>query len=411
MKVAVILWKHGKAKDGLCPINLRITKGTTVRYRPVVDLRIAPEHWDAKAAQVKRSHPHHLAINAKITELRRRAEDLVIRGEHTTPDALRDALSASTHTGADFYAIARRRIAERAAVMSPRTAKQRLTALALTERTAPGLTLAGLTPSVLERMQAELLAQGLSPNTINSRFRRLRTMWLDACRSEGVELRSPWRSIRLQDVDVEHTYLTVDEVLRLEALDLSRAKPLLRVVRDAWMLSMYTGGRRFSDLCTLGPEHVKDGWLVWAVHKSKRKRVQRVYLLPQALAIIGRYTGGPYLLPLLERRITDRAERIRAIDGAQNRVNRALKVLDAIAGIGKELSTHMTRHTFANWARGRVPIEVVQQILGHESVSQTEDYMDGFAAPQVQAAMEAFGQALERGRRSLSGHKRPLSGH
>lgn len=398
MKVKVILWTYGKPKDGLHPINLRITKGSQVRYRPITSIRIAPSDWDAKAGQVKRSHPHHLALNERITAIRRKAEDLVIRGGYATPDALRDALDDEAPTGEDFYTVARRRIAAQSAVLSPRTVRQRLAALSLTERMEPGLTVGGLTAEVLERMQKTLLERGLSPNTVNSRFRRLRTMWADACLSLNLELPSPWRRVKMIDADVERVYLTVEEVLRLERLDLSRAKPILGVVRDAWMFSMYTGGRRFSDLCTLGPEHVKDGWLVWTVHKSRKKKVQRVYLLPQALAIMGKYRDHPYLLPLLPKRISDPVERIAAIDAAQNRVNRALKVLDAMAGIRKELSTHMTRHTFGNWARGRIPMDVVQQILGHETISQTQEYMDGFAAPEVQKAMEAFGRAVDEAR-------------
>lgn len=57
-------------------------------------------------------------------------------------------------------------------------------------------------------------------------------------------------------------------------------------------------------------------------------------------------------------------------------MNAYLKEIATIAGINKELTFHIARHTFATTItlNHGVPIETVSKMLGHTNIKQTQHY-------------------------------------
>jgi integrase len=186
------------------------------------------------------------------------------------------------------------------------------------------------------------------------------------------------------------------EVARLATVDMSGRKPSLSVARDTVMLSYYLGGRRFTDLVLFTPEDVQDGFLTFVVNKSKRKVIKRLFLSPEALAIIERYKGqGPYLLPLLKRKIENKKELLDAIDGANAKVNLALKVVAALAGINKNMTTRIMRHTVANLIKqSGLSTALASELLDHDDQSTTETYMDSFPSEAIKGVLINLAKAV-----------------
>ena len=102
---------------------------------------------------------------------------------------------------------------------------------------------------------------------------------------------------------------------------------------------------------------------------SERKKTKNNFLLvllPQALVILDKYRQHPLreneglALPVLSN---------------QN-YNLYLKELAVSAGINKELTTHMARHTFATTItlESGVSMDVVSKLLGHTSIKSTRIY-------------------------------------
>lgn len=57
-------------------------------------------------------------------------------------------------------------------------------------------------------------------------------------------------------------------------------------------------------------------------------------------------------------------------------INAYLKELADLCGIGKSLSFHVARHTFATTVTmmNGVPIETVSKMLGHKNINSTQHY-------------------------------------
>ncbi len=170
-------------------------------------------------------------------------------------------------------------------------------------------------------------------------------------------------TIRMQKKQIE--YLTMEEVNRIEKADFKIDR--LNFIRDVFVFCCYTG-LASAEVSSLTPENITTGldkelWL--NILRKKTKKHYQIPLLPKALKILEKYKNHPgclrkgFLLPV----------------PSNVRYNAYLKEIADIAGINKNLTTHLARKTFASTimlANG-VNIAVLSKILGHSSVQITLD--------------------------------------
>jgi site-specific recombinase XerD len=104
------------------------------------------------------------------------------------------------------------------------------------------------------------------------------------------------------------------------------------------------------------------------IFKSRTKsQVEFVVpILPQAQAIIDKYNAHPQRL----------AGDVVIPINTNQKCNAYLKEIQGLAGISKELTFHMARHTFATTVtlNNNVPIETVSKSLGHTKLATTQHY-------------------------------------
>lgn len=100
------------------------------------------------------------------------------------------------------------------------------------------------------------------------------------------------------------------------------------------------------------------------MERQKTEVAFSVPVLQTALDVLNKYkdkiTNQVYLLPVL----------------SNQKMNDNLKIIQEIAGINKNLTTHLARHTFATTITlsNGVPIETVSKMLGHTNLRTTQIY-------------------------------------
>ena len=142
----------------------------------------------------------------------------------------------------------------------------------------------------------------------------------------------------------------------------------LAAVRDVFVFQCYTG-LAYIDVYNLKKSDIKRGdddelWII--SERQKTGSPFNVPLLPQALKIIERY-----------REHTQCLARNSVLPVISNqRMNGYLKEIADLCGIESLLNTHKARRTFGSTVtlNNNVPIYVVKEMLGHQSVKQTEEY-------------------------------------
>ncbi len=98
-----------------------------------------------------------------------------------------------------------------------------------------------------------------------------------------------------------------------------------------------------------------------------------------------------YLFPLLSSGIEYRSDRVlkQKISSCNALVNKNLKKLMKITGVKTNISFHIARHSFADYARRQgMDLYAISKALGHQSLSITEQYLKSFDQETIDSAMD-----------------------
>ena len=166
---------------------------------------------------------------------------------------------------------------------------------------------------------------------------------------------------------------SIDEIQKL--LDsLHQDNPI--EARDKAMIELaYAGGLRVSELCNLklGDIHL-DMQYVQVYGKGNKERI--VPIGEKAIDSINYYIKNAR--PLLVKKHTD-VLFLSAIKGqamSRQAFDEILKEKAKNCGINKPISPHKLRHSFASHLlKNDVDLRIIQELLGHESISTTERYI------------------------------------
>lgn len=218
-------------------------------------------------------------------------------------------------------------------------------------------------------------------NTINTKLNRLRSVVKWAGRL-GYPIDDPFgKGVRFLNRSTPRTiFLTKDEYDEFLQKALADRNDLaMRVTRELFIFSCETG-LRFSDVLDLKWTHLKkDSKGVTYISKiqCKTKELVEIPLMSKwpkvLLAKYRNVSTGEHVFPRL----------------SNNCVNRKLKMLAEKAGIGKRLSFHCTRHTFASHlANAGVPLYIVAKLLGDKSLDMVHRVYTNTERTELTEAMK-----------------------
>lgn len=207
--------------------------------------------------------------------------------------------------------------------------------------------------------------KAMGHNTVMKHIQRLRKIITLGYHIEWLD-RDPFVRWKPTFERKQREFLSENELSNLE----SYRFPLERLdrVRDLFVFSCYTG-ISYSDLIKLTHDNIHLGidggkWIMTT--RQKTKTSVKVPLLDKAQELIDKYTNHPItqvtatLLPVI----------------TNEKLNLYLKEVADACGIRKNLTFHMSRHTFATTITlsNGVPIETVSKLLGHTKLATTQIY-------------------------------------
>ena len=151
---------------------------------------------------------------------------------------------------------------------------------------------------------------------------------------------------------------------KLRDLEIPEKRRSHVITRDLFLFACYTG-TAYADAVSITRENLfrDDEGSLWLKYRRKKTDyLGRVKLLPEALALIGKYRD--------DTRITLFPPQ----DYHTLRAN--MKSLRLMAGLSQDLVYHMGRHSFASLVtlEEGVPIETISKILGYSNIKTTQIY-------------------------------------
>ncbi|MBI2329503.1 MAG: tyrosine recombinase [Chloroflexi bacterium] len=225
---------------------------------------------------------------------------------------------------------------------------------------------------VLRDYLLHLMEQGIVKTSIARKLSAIRSFYRYLVREEILSV-SPVATTSSPKLDRRlPSFLTTGEIVRLlEAPDVATPQGQ----RDrAFLELLYASGLRVSELVSLNREQVNlDTREIRVWGKGSKERMVLMgepaaaaltaYLNQGRLELLGKRGTNALFLNRYGGRLTERS------------VQSILQEYANIAGIGKRVHPHMLRHTFAtHLLDGGADLRVVQELLGHASLSSTQIY-------------------------------------
>ncbi len=202
-------------------------------------------------------------------------------------------------------------------------------------------------------------------NAVMKHIQRLRRMITLAYDIEWIG-QDPFRKFKPTLIPTHRGHLTGKELELLEEVILNSLR--LRTVNSLFVFSCYTG-ISYIDMMLLtersliiGPD---ERWWI-ATKRQKTRNPVKIPLLSKALEIIKNFKE--------DKRCLVNGTLFPTI--SNQKVNAYLKEIAIAAGIQKNLTFHMARHTFATTVTmtNGVPIETISKMLGHRKLTTTQIY-------------------------------------
>lgn len=256
-----------------------------------------------------------------------------------------------------------------------------------------------------------------STNTTIKYMKRFASI-MNFAQKTGLIQVNPFNIFRFHTEKKEPVYLTEEELRRI--MDKEFVTERLAVVRDAFVFSCYTG-LSFSDIANLKFSDIQERNSLYRIRTGRRKTdsVSYIPLLDIPMRILDRYRGKykikhkekekyrvQHNIQYKELNIEETDDKgIRDISNTgDNKVfpirsnqvtNEFLKEIADVCGIGKKVSYHVARHTFATLALSNgVSLESVSKMMGHTSIRTTQVYAQ-ITNLKVKEEMEVMADRLK----------------
>ena len=239
---------------------------------------------------------------------------------------------------------------------------------------------------VVEDYQTYLKSAGLAPNSISFYMRILRAVYRRAVDQGLTDDRRPFRSVFTGTEKTHNRAVSIADIRRIRHIDLS-SRPNLEFARDIFMFIFFCRGMSFIDAAFLKKTDIQGGVLVYRRHKTGQEL--HVKVVKPISELIDRYTDedSPYLLPIVSS-LSATDVRLQ-YESALRRVNNSLKIIADMAKLPIPLTTYVARHSWATIAKAKnVPVGVISDALGHESLVTTQIYLASIDASAIDRANE-----------------------
>lgn len=237
------------------------------------------------------------------------------------------------------------------------------------------LSLKEITFSFLSKYEADYFSKGNSANGLAVYMRTIRAILNKAIKSGILEKEYyPFNSYKIKSEPTEKRALDAVYIERIFNLDLLPGDPLFNA-RNYFVASYMMYGINFKDMALLEKSSIQNGRINF--RREKTKKLFDIKISPQLKLILDHYANlspTQYIFPIIKREQPHLIEK--DIHWARKRYNKKLKLIAIECGIEKNLTSYVSRHSFATQAMMQdVPLNAISSMLGHSSLKTTQVYL------------------------------------
>lgn len=372
-------------QDGSYPLIMRLGHNERTTSIPL-GISVLEKDWDATNRLIKKSYSGSDSVsrlNNLIQKKKAEAMDIIFKlhesGELSALPVtdIRDRI-ASKSKNLSFYHYAEQVMNDLIQANRIGTARsiKGLISVLKTFHGKPDLQFQELNFKFLNRFEVAHRSKGNSANGLAVYMRTIRSIYNQAIKA-GVADKElyPFNDYKIKTAPTEKRALDWDLLKRIISLDLA-PEHICFNARNYFLASYMMYGMNFTDMASLRRGDISNGRILY-----RRKKTGKLYdiKINENLATILDYykASNPeskYVFPIIKRE--EPLLRERDIMWARKRYNKKLKELAILCGIEHNLTSYVSRHSFATQAMLQdVPLSAISTMLGHSSLKTTEIYL------------------------------------
>lgn len=255
-----------------------------------------------------------------------------------------------------------------------------------------------VTPKILADIQTLYLGKGFNANGLSVYFRTIKAVFNHAIKAGVIKPEVyPFNKFELSKNNTTKAFVGKKAIKAMIEYKLTEETTAWHC-RNMWLFMFYCNGMSIADLARLKPNNVNDTILTYVRTKTMRKKQEKPIALKiptKALDILRYYqdhANHEFLFPIIKH--YHNPEKWRTdIHNAAKLIKKHLTRLMADLGYNIEVTPGIARHSWANAAREVTSNnKLIQQALGHSSITTTEIYMGSFANQAVDDMSEIISE-------------------
>lgn len=386
-------------KEGQYPIAIRITqnrKSSFIHTGQYIDLK----YWDASERCIKSSHPNSKRLNQlllkKMAEANDKLFELESNEKRVTSFTVKRHIKKE-YKNASFFKLAEKYIdnLQRSGKYTRISSEKPRIKHFKEFLKGQDIDFRDITEMTIRRFQAYLREiRKVSERTVVNHLVVIRTIFNLAIREDLVDRRYyPFGrgKVVIKFPETIKIGLELEEVQRLENLKLeSKAQ---QHALNVWLFSFYFAGMRVSDTLRLKWSDLQNGRLFYSMGKNNKAGSLKVP--EKAQRIINQYEplkeglDDPVFPELKGIDFENNMAVQKRINHADKKFNKNLKEVAKAAKIEKPLTMHIARHTFGNLSGENIPLQMLQKLYRHTSITTTIGYQSNFAFKDADDALDS----------------------
>lgn len=415
MSFSINFERNRENKLGLRAIMLRVTINREL-WRIMTGVEVKDSEWNSKKQEVRRTNPDYVLLNNKLSIKRKEIEDLYHELEHRHPSVTMNLLRTAyerNHVEYTFEEYLEKHIdclIMRGQLNTSKPYGDFLTKFKdfAKKRHKGVVKISDITVEIVKEYEAYIRAipnqrdkdKLLHPNTVHRHMKVFRAIVNEMMREGLIEVNdNPFMRYKMPGVvKTNKEQLTPEEIMAIEGSMIPKTSKLWHI-RNIFLFSYYNAGIRIEDIFLLRMGNISCSNGEYRLQYLMRK-VQKSYNSKQAqkaVEILKQYWSedkpkDDFLFPFLSQYGSlPRFERVeemkelsieqhqlldRKIESQETIVNQGLKEIARIAKIDKNLTFHVSRHSFSRNAHLKgASTDELQVALNHSDPRVTQHYI------------------------------------
>jgi site-specific recombinase XerD len=399
----IVLLKHKPDLNGTYPIYIRFAKFKKQKYINT-KLRCKINEWNEKTQKLNSQNINYKTANIMLDELLNKwshkyySMPIEKREEISLEDFINyEKINKNFEQSTYLFNLFEAKIERLKQINKIGTAKYYCDCLNSIKKhnNEKDIKLSEVNYEFLKKYEQALKVNGNVENGIANKMRSIRSIY-----NEAIELglisreKYPFNQYKISTLKQEKKYraLSLDQIKMIKNLDTNIYQDL-KLSKDLFLFSYYTGGMNFIDLINLKISDLYNDDSRVTYIRSKTKGVLDFKLNENAKKILEYYKrfniGTKYLFPILLKDNLSPMQIFNRKHKCLSKLNKDLKIIASLCNINFDLTSYSARHSFAsNLKQLGVATDQISEAMNHKDIKVTQVYLKKFENETIDNLMD-----------------------